>query len=217
MTSTHKNFKSLVKHVEVADDISEYVGIALHHQHSYSRRTTPWEMALWDQDELHAFTIDIIEIDRVYAISNSEDVSGNEFHLIARIEHKNQLLFVELTARCNYTGFDCYGGGMIFITTNPNLFAKVLSIQNQTESARIYKSLRDDGYYIEDPTEFDRITSNLWQNPPTLKYLCHLHIYDNRQILPFYKQILPQTLVESVNDFIQTQESIYDYDNWESD
>lgn len=212
------HFKSLVNHVQSREDISDDVGYALSNQYMFDRRTSPWELAEWDKDELQNFNIQVEKIDRLYSIKHEDDgISDRSYYLLARMEYKkDDFVFVELAASCDFTGFDCRGGGNIFVTKHVSLFTKVINLPPDVMTS-IYQSLRDDGLSFEEQTEYDRTPSRLWHNPPMLKYLCHKIIYEEKEDLKHYGQVLPKILKESVDDFIKTRDAIESYDNWVSD
>ncbi|XP_071550327.1 uncharacterized protein [Panulirus ornatus] len=211
---THENFKSFVPGVTDAESIDETVGYALCYQYMFERKTSPWEMARWEDGELQQFRIEVQDVDRLYYINHFDDgVSGSSFAMLVRVVYKGAELFVELNANCDYTGFDCQGGGEIFLTLNANLFSKVL-ICNEYDMELLYEALARDGYHIEGQNEYDRSPVSAWHKPPMLKFLCHLAIKDNQDRLHHYKQILPKLLVDSVDEFIHIREAISDYDDW---
>lgn len=214
---THHNFKSSVAGVCSAADMLELVGEALYHQDKFERKTTPWEMSSWDQQELHDFHIDLEMIDRLYYINHTNDgVSGSTFHMLARMEYRDAPVFVELSAGCDYTGFDCQGGGDIFVTRHADLFCKVVTRPDTGDGLQpLYLSLVEDGYEVEEQTEHDRLPVTCWHNPPALRFLCHLAVYHNLHRLHFYPRVLPKPLIDSVQEFVKVREAITAYDDSE--
>lgn len=209
---THQDFKSLVEGVCSADLMLDYVGEALYHQDKFERKTSPWEIASWDQTQLHDFEIDLEKVDRLYHINHTNDgVSGSTFHLLVRMVYGESHVFVELSAGCDYTGFDCQGGGDIFITKHPSLFCKVVSRPDSGLDG-LYLSLSQDGYQVEEQTEYDRTPVSCWHNPPALKFLCHLSVYYNLPRLQHYHQVLPKLLIDSVQEFVRIRQAIEAYD-----
>lgn len=196
-----------------AEDIADYVGHALLYQHMFERKTSPWEMNQWDQDELQSFDVELDKVDRLYNIDYFNDgVSGSSFYLMVRMVYNEKHVFVELNASCDYTGFDCQGGGDIFITINPNLFSKVIT-RPPDDMERLYQSLAEDGYHIDKQTEHDHTPVAAWHNAPMLKFLCHLAIFDNKDKLQHYQQVLPKVLKDSVHEFIIIRDAIHKYDS----
>ncbi|KAK7082297.1 hypothetical protein SK128_024129 [Halocaridina rubra] len=87
------------------------------YQSSFEKRTTPMEAQYWDYDTLQQFEIDLEKVDRVYDIYYLDDgVSGERFYLVARMVYNEELIYVELAASCDFTGFDCQGEGYVFLT-----------------------------------------------------------------------------------------------------
>ena len=210
-------FKSVKPEVKKADDIDDYVGEALSYQYQFEKRTSPWEAAQWDYDKLQAFKIDTNKVDRLYHIYNFDDgVGDRDFELIVRLEHEGRPLYVELSAGCDYTGFDCQGSGIIFVSRDANLFMKLVLKQVRNKDV-IYESLRADGIQVDE--EYYEYSNNcsrmLINSAPMLKYLCHQAIYDEISrsgALQGYQTVLPKILAESVTDFIRTEEAKRHYD-----
>ena len=232
---THPNFKSVIPDVCDAKTMQKYVGGVLSNQDLFDKRTTPWERKNWDEDELQKFEIDLQDIDRLYHIYHRNDEGGREYRLIGRIEYKNKnkknfrqprccrhrkkksqkqqqpptLLYVELKASCNFTGFSWeggIGGGVIFVSSDANLFMKII-VRFEREKHLIYKSLAEDGIEVEEQHEYDLFSRMLWNNPPPLKYLCHEAVYLNKELYDYYPNLLPKILSESVTEFIKTEEA----------
>lgn len=216
MINTHTNFKSVDPNVPNADIMDDYVGGALQYQCMFDKRTTPWEKTLWDDTELENFKIDLEVVDRLYYIYQFDDgVNGREFQMTARMDYKGRKVYIELVAGCDYTGFDCQGGGVIFISLDANLFMKLI-LTEEYQSDLIYKSLAEDGIETEEQTEYDTCSRMRWTNAPMLKFLCHMSVYDNRKSLEHYPRVLPKILKDSVRDFIKTRDAKKSYDDWEN-
>ena len=218
-----KTFRSLVPYVQTANDIAKYVGCALSYQHTYERKTSPWETEQWNTEEhelLDFFDIRIEAIDRVYRILC--DINNNWCYLLARMEYrKGDFVFVELEAGCNYYKEIPRWGGNIYITRHAFIFTKTVYFPSDVERL-IYQSLRDDGYAFEEKTEHDWKPAELWNEPPTLKFICLKEIYyginhqeDEELQLKHYSQVLPTLLKQSVDEFTIIQEAIVSYDNWD--
>jgi len=117
IVQTHPAFRSVISTIRNADDIEEAIGEALLYQHMFEKRTSPWEMQTWDYEDLQNFTIKLKRIDRLYYIYNfDDDVSSRSYEIIVRMSYKKEKVFVHMTAGCDFTGFDCQGGGEIYIT-----------------------------------------------------------------------------------------------------
>jgi len=201
--TTHPAFRSLDSTVYNADDIEELIGEALLYQHMFEKRTSPWEMQNWDYEELQEFTLKLKRVDRLYYIHHFDDqVSSRTFEMLVRMKYKKEKYFVHLSAGCDFTGFDCQGGGEIYITKSANIFLKSIVAETHNPSV-IYRSLIEDGYKVEDPSNFDS------SHTPMLKFLTHQAVYDNQDHLSHYPEVLPSLLTESVTDFIQVQETRY--------
>ncbi|XP_068206570.1 uncharacterized protein [Palaemon carinicauda] len=183
------------------------------YQYMFERRTTPWEMTEWDYDDLQTFKIDLEEIDRLYHVYFSDDgTSGQDYQLIGRVEHKGQPLYVELVASCDYTGFDCRGGGVIFVSRDANLFMRLV-LTSDCKKDLIYQSLEEDGIEVEAQTEYDACGRMFWRNPPMLKYICHQAAYEHRARLQPQLSSLPKCLIISVDEFIKFNDAKDIYEN----
>ena len=207
MKNTHHDFKTVVNGVKDACDMEQYVGYALVHQYSFKKKTTPWEM----HDDLQKFKIDLEKVDRLYYIYHTEDAGDQEFSMVARMDYKGQKLYFELDANCDYTGFSGIGGGFIFVSSDANVFMKVVLKSNFNIDC-IYQSLSDDGIDFEEQNEYDRADNIFWKNPPKLKYLCHQAIYDHKSNLEAHFVNLPTILKDSVNDFIRMKDAKKNYE-----
>lgn len=209
---THPAFRSVVSTVKNADDIEELIGEALMYQHMFEKRTSPWEMHTWDYDELQSFVVDLKKVDRLYYIFSFDDeVSSRSYEILVRMDHNNEQVFVQLSAGCDFTGFDCQGGGEIYITKSPNILLKSIISENHNPSL-IYRSLLEDGYRVEEPTQFELSPQQSWNNTPMLKLLSHQAIHDHRDTLKHYPEVLPSMLTNSVTEYIQAQETRYHHD-----
>lgn len=180
---THPNFKSLQAEVKNVNDIEKLVGHAFCYQYMFERRAPPWESRLWDWEELQQIKVETDKINRLYSIAYYNDgVSGSNFYLLVRMEYEHtegRHVFMELTASCDYTGFDCQGGGEIYTTVNPNLFCKVITGPPIQEMEDIRRSLTEDGYHLMAWHVHRPISAWYNNNPPMLKHLWHLAIKNN--------------------------------------
>ncbi|XP_066944386.1 uncharacterized protein [Macrobrachium rosenbergii] len=210
---THPDFKSVDPAVTDADTMDENMWTALAYQYMFDRRTTPWEMAQWDHDELQSFKVDLEKVDRLYYIYFHDDESfGQEYAMIARMDHKGLPLYVELSASCDYTGFDCQGQGVIFVSRDANLFMK-LCITRECNRDLIYQSLEEDGIQVEEQTEYDACRRMQLKTAPMLKYLCHQAAYEHRAKLWPQFSCLPKILANSVDEFIKFRDAKDVYDD----
>lgn len=205
------DLKSLVADVKTADEISDQVGSALLYQYMFERKTAPCERASWDEEELKDFEVDEDDIDRLYSLDCHEDenYSEGDYHLAARVRRGDMHVFVELIASCDSSGFECQGGGELFITANANIFYNVVACQLDNQEA-ILASLLEDGYDIVSQVGGRLCPVTSWHNPSRLMFLCHEAIRDNKQRLPHYRDVLPKSLADSVLEFIQVREAMED-------
>ena len=211
MATAAAGFKSLVPEVKTADEIDDYVGYPLLYQYMFERKTSPWEMSSWNKEDLQNFQIDVDQIDRLYSVTREDDdMSGGRFYLLARMKYTDKDMFVELIASCDSSGFDCQGGGEIYITSNPNIFYNTTAIGREKD--KILTSLLEDGYEITIQPEVNSVSS--WHNPPNLLSLCHKAVRDNQHCLAHYPDVLPKLLTNSLNDYIRVKEAMDHYDEY---
>ena len=156
-------------------------------------------------NELENFEIDLELIDRLYYIYYSGKYSQDAFQMVARMDYKGRKVYFELIALCPFYGFCLGGGGLIFVSGDANLFMRLI-MTNKHPSNLIYKSLREDGIRVEEPTEYD-VCCRLQRSPPTLKLLCHLEMYNYKNLFEASFSELPKTLGESVKSFMQMMEA----------
>jgi len=210
---THPDFKSVYSEITTnADMMDDYMSYALAYQYMFDRRTTPCEKSLWEDKELDNFNIDLEKIDRLYYIYYAEEEMGwygEKFRMTARMDYKGRKVYFELVANCDYMGFD----GIIFVCEDADLFMKII-ITDKYQINLIYQSLREDGIQVEELTEYDVCSHFQKHNAPMLKFLCHLTIYKNKNLLEASFLQLPKLLEKSVKSFTQTMEAKEDYDIW---
>nr|BDT62228.1 MAG: hypothetical protein [Penaeus semisulcatus majanivirus] len=209
------DFISLDASVANRSDIVDLVGEALHFQYLFEKRTSPWERASWDDQDLEDFKIQADMIQRLYYIFHSDDgVSHRGFELAVRTVHKGKVVYASMTAGCDFTGFECQGDGEIYITCDAQIFLK--SVLNTTIDLHgIWKSMVSDGLSVEEPSPFDLLPMWQWNNVPMLKFLCHMKVYDERDKLrELASLVLPKTLAQSVEDFLKTRETKDHHDEW---
>lgn len=78
------SFKSLVDGVTLLSHIEDKMQPALSYQYMFEKKTSPWEMSQWDQDELQQFTVKVTDIDRLYYIFCSGDGGSDAtFYMLA--------------------------------------------------------------------------------------------------------------------------------------
>jgi len=210
---THPDFKSVYSEITNAKIMDNYVGHALSYQSMFDRHTTPWEKTLWEDKELENFNIDLEKIDRLYYIYYAEEEMGRygeKFRMTARMDYEGIKVYFELVANCDYMGFD----GRIFVSGDADLFMEII-ITDKYQINLIYQSLREDGIQVEELTEYDVCSHFQKHNAPMLRFLCHLTIYKNKNLLEASFSQLPKPLEKSVKSFTQTMEAKEDYDNWD--
>ncbi|CAL4150038.1 unnamed protein product, partial [Meganyctiphanes norvegica] len=187
-------FKSYIPEINTQQDIDNDLGYALNYQYMFEKRTSPWEMKDWDQDELNAFVIEVENIDRLYhMVADDVDPNVRSWEICCRMDYNGEKYFVEMYSSCDYTGFDCQGGGLVSITKLPDFFLNNIVNIGQI-SDRVYKALLDDGYRVQEPDPLHKMHPKFWNNAPMLKFLCHNAIYNNREKLSHFKEELPQIL-----------------------
>nr|WOZ57630.1 hypothetical protein MmNV_37 [Menippe mercenaria nudivirus] len=209
-------FKSLNSEVKTNEDLDEILGHALIYQYMFDNKTSPWERSSWGEDELENFKIDVDCIDRLYFVSciRYGDYSEAEYAMLARMEYNGKKVFIDFSASCDSTGFDCQGGGETYVTFDVNIFYNVIvSVRN--DSGCILESLQEDGYDITILPGIATVPSvSSWHNPMTLRFLCHVTIKDNLPSLQHYTQVLPKCLVDSVTEYIKIKEASEKLHEW---
>ena len=149
------------------------------------------------QDELEKYAVDSEDIDRVYKIvSNEEAYDDSDWSMRCRVDYKGEKYFVSFDASCCPHGFDCKWsrGGSIFITKLPHFFLN--SLVGYFDRDMVYSALQDDGYDVRIHTQsyFRSVPRKCWTDTPTLNFLCHSMIYNNRDVLSHFKEHLPKLL-----------------------
>ena len=201
------DFKSLDPRLEVPEDIWDVVGEALPWQKLFIRKTSPWEMVEWEPGELESYTVEDDRVDRVYYIYGFDGfgVDGRDYTLLGRMRYGSRMSYFALEAGCDFTGFDCQGGGYIYVTFDPQIFLKsvVTSCQNPH---KIWRFMVEDGLKVDEPTPFDLVPVRLWKSVPMLKCLCHQTVYNHQETLAHEAaRNLPKTLADSIEEFIKTR------------
>lgn len=205
---THSDFRSIDASITTADDMADHVGHALSYQYMFDRRTSPWEMENFEDDDLQTFQVNLEEVDRLYYINHYDDgISNREYEILARMDYGDKKAYVSVIACCDFTGFDCEGGGYIFVSFNASVLTKIM-LDRQHDHEAIYRSLAEDGLAVEEQSEYDWAPAGKWQSVPMLKYLCHVEISDRKNNLSqIYMKVLPKVLAESVDEFIRFRET----------
>ena len=117
-------------------------------------------------------------------------------------------MFLTLYANCGARGFEDRGEGEIVVTKLPGLFMTSM-VPDYLNLDTIFRELLTDGYDIPKPDAMLRRHPKFWNNAPALKYLCHVAILKNRDMLRHFKEQLPTSLATSVENFIKIKD-------WES-
>ena len=180
------DFISLVPGVETLTDLKQKLRKALKYQSYLYAITTPWDAHYWNEVKLTRFYIDMDKIDRLYHMNFShtfEDI--RYFSIIVRMkDEENRKLYVELTGK-----YDNRSLGYRFISGNTDIF--MYTMMNDTDwhlngIENIVQSLKKDDIKLK---------------PPTLKYICHLAVYNNKKYTRDELSSLPDTLRKSVIEF----------------
>ena len=212
---THKNFQSVDPNVSDANGINERIGCALTLGRLFRRLSLPWERySVFNLDgdgvcdrERDRFQIDVEKIDRLYYIRHREVgdtfTGGHHFELVARMDG----VYVQFRARCGKDGMPRGGDrGMIFVSRRANFFMNIV-LANRHPKQCIYKSLADDGIDATEQSEHERLPRRRWSTAPTLKFLCHHVIGENRRELRHYQEVLPTPVTRSVSDFVRCSDA----------
>lgn len=167
--------KSFVASVKTYDDLLECMEPALTYQFMFERKTSPWEMCEWKESELQNFKVEAEKIDRVYFAHCTEDECGSNFYVLCRMKYTDKHVFVEFAAGCDYTGFDCQGGGEIYITFNANnFFSQALQNLDDTDDTNLLlHGLQEDGYNVDAHQESRKARIESWNDLLTSNFLCH--------------------------------------------
>ena len=146
---THPNFQSKVYYIKTAQDIYTKINEALVYQHMFERTTTPWEIHTWNYEQLQQTVIDLEKIDRLYYIYYNKDGDGSEFRLIARMNFSyNNFFYVDLKASCDFSGFECRGGGTISVSKYPEFFEKNIVASNEIKNFILEDIVVNDKFLI---------------------------------------------------------------------
>ena len=98
-------------------------------------------------------------------------------------------------------------------TKLPDFFLENIVTIDQKPN-EVYKSLKEDGYNVQEPDLLHKVHPKFWNNAPMLKYLCHNAIYKHRDELAHFKNDLPKFLANSVADFIKTKDWMDELSHW---
>lgn len=160
------------------------------------------------------------KVDRLYRLDSFEyledddgDEGSEELFMVARMEYKNDNhVFVELGGsrdlpplsrskryRCRESE------GYTYVFTDPQVMAessyyKRSSMYAPHDLSQLCSGLREDGYEIQD----------WWKNAPTLKFLCHKALYENKKMLRHVREQegVPTTIKTGLEEFIRQRREI---------
>ena len=222
-----KNFteKTLIEQVDAKwdDDVAviSFVAVEMmipnrYDQRFLERRTIPGEFKAW---ELINFSVTGEKVDRIYHAEEIQDSTGFYFELIVRTDSR---LYANLYAECDFDGSGCRG--FIFVSADANIFMRLVmrrprrvvslsypsfsffapNLVPRQKTSRIlqiprniitliHKSLVKDGV---------RVDLTCFQNPATLKSLCHEVVHSNFR-KEDYQLWLPRDLTDT-NDYSKT-------------
>ena len=198
-----RNFKSEVLDIHSRIDIEDILFLPLIYQNLFDKKTSPEERKEWNEENLKSFSIDVNKIDHLYHLVLSEAVPNyRKWELSCRMKHDRQDYFVVMNAECVFSdGPDGQGYGCISFTKLPRFFMNYMVTLDQGLE-KIYQALKNDKYEVELPDCQHHGDTKDWKNAPMLIYLCHLSIYNNKEMLIHFKRILPKLLANSVEEFI---------------
>lgn len=203
-TTTHHNFKSIQNKIQNVEDIYNVIGTLLVHQSKFPVRFPPDEFVHWNGKVLDQFGIDLEKIDRLYHVSCNE-VSGRlEYELAARMDYEGRCLYVHAKSVMNWAWDGLVGEGEIYLTFDPQVFLKS-TISSNCNPQGIWKSMVEDGFLVEEPSEFDLKQVEAWRNVPMLTYLCHMTVYQQKEQFKPYLQALPRLLAKGVEEFLKVR------------
>ncbi|XP_064079961.1 uncharacterized protein LOC135197002 [Macrobrachium nipponense] len=204
MAITHPNFKSIHDKIQTADDIYDAVGLILLHQGRFQKRYPPLEEREWTEDDLDDFKIDLEMVDRVYHVKCQKIDDSVEYELACRMDYRGRSLYLHVQVFTRYTWDGLVGEGEIYLTRDPHVFLKS-TINLDCNPQGIWQSMVEDGLPVEEPTEFDLKQAVDWRSVPMLKFLCHMAVYEKKEELQNYLELLPRPLGNSVKEFLKVR------------
>nr|BDT62623.1 MAG: hypothetical protein [Metapenaeus ensis majanivirus] len=198
--------KSVDPSIKTADDIENIVGEALYHQGYLDKRTSPWEINYWPENELERFNIKADAVDRVYDIGAVEcfydirftgsNESSKIYELMVRVIYKGKFVYANLRAICKKDIWERKKGiweGEIYVTLDANIFWKSM-VSSCHEYDKIWKMMNEDGFHMEQHSEFDLLPSS------------HMKVYyEGEKLQELANHQLPNVLAKSVRDNIQVE------------
>ena len=145
-------FKTLYPDVVDAKTLDDVMHYPVGYQYMFSKRSTPW-----DEEDFDKFKLNLLDVDRLYHFyCYEDDMCEGSWEIIVRLIYKEKPLYLEMSASCDSSGFDCIGGGHLYFSRNPNLFFQCV-LNSSHDRDRIYKFLKEDGIQIENYDPSDRM------------------------------------------------------------
>lgn len=207
-----EDFISVAPRVRDREDLHNFFDYPMMHDMLFERKTSPWEMSMWNPDELKKFHIDIDNINRVYAarsVTTGESLEG-DFSLTARMKYKEKNIFVSLMAMSEGSGFESRGAGEIYVTYDANIFYNTI-VSDEPNSELIMASLCADNYEISVHPLSGKCRVDTWHNPSSLMFLCFAAIKANQHRLAHYREKLPKGIAQNVEEYIKVREAVDDF------
>nr|BDT62962.1 MAG: hypothetical protein [Trachysalambria curvirostris majanivirus] len=221
--ATKFDFKSLYPTVMHSGDIYElFLGI-LRYTYLFTKVTSCFENKMWKKNELNCFKLQYEDIDRVYLANIEEDYDFDiiRYKLAARQIYNEKPLYILLTAKCKYGIFNnkypYKDWGYIYVSFDAQYFLSSILYPNGYYEDKIYMSMKEDGFAVKKPlSEFDHMPPEFHHLPlssmrsaPSLQFLCHLKIYQERKLLDSAKNVFPKPFYNSVVDIITSLDNYY--------
>ena len=113
-------FKSFEPNIVNSQDIKDKLYKPLSFQYLFEKRVSPFDREKWKpfENDINGFTIKPAMIDRLYLLDVNDEESYDQYYeLFCRMWHNGIPIFLRMTAKCGYCGFDCRycgGGDIIF-------------------------------------------------------------------------------------------------------
>lgn len=171
-TNTTPEFHSIVDGIDDANSVNRILGEAIQYQYMFETRTFHSESHDFLEDDLQSFAIDINKINRLYYILHFDDsVSCRKYELLARMEYNLENVFVKLSAGYEFTRFGCLGGGVIYVTKNPNVFFNCI-VEEENNRMKIRQSLIEDGYCVSEPNSLQVLDEDKFRFTELLAMKC---------------------------------------------
>ena len=197
--------KSYVEQINSRETMKEELYFAFCHQYMLDRRTSPYELDEWRQQELETVIIDQENIVSLYYLNSQDEFPYfNSWELCCSVMYGAQIFYVHMYANCEYN-INCAGGGCITITRHPKFYLRKI-VTSVPASQAVFKALKQEGLEVEIPDPFTKIHPKCWRDVPALEYLCHLAIFRHRKALRQDLDQLPPVMKTSVDRFIKESE-----------